>query len=607
MTMTFEIITTEGISLDLLPNQDVEITFEQPLLNSDKMPIAGSTSIEFPLTPTNKRVFGCYCIPFTGVEHREIAAGIFLSGIPIWSGKLTAPEVLEETISWTFIGASLDPILEKNICDLPDLLIESTTPLLLDARKNERNDVGFPIIIRQTYVADCEYQQGEGVFTPTEANPAISNADCSPTEKYVNWGFVSAEHAATPVVKVMWLIEKFLPNVVIDNRISWLLDKCAILAPHARTYQRVDESGMYDSIKYCINVADGLPDITIADFLSNILKMFCASLYYNGEDCRIVANINILGRQDFVNWDEKISLPSKVVHNGGQSYKLSYANEEEVTETQDEGSLDIITASSIPDMVDTLSGCMSITNIKYPDSSNLYAGRCFKINPNYSYTGKGKTVKFEWQASPNENLVVLDCARHNDIKSRTINIDYADEEYDSSVKFKCVKCVPVHLVKGRDITETEELGQGISAIAPIIEMPAVDAERTTDVYIGLLEHGQWVDKGCVYKGQEWAEYGGWENYEGECSGEFGDESVGDITLWGEDSLWEKYHQQFAEWISRPKLSFTSDIKLTLSDLLNLDLTKQVFAYNKYFLIQELRVRLNTSWGLVQSEVDLIES
>ena len=53
-----EILTKEGISLDLKSDLDIEFTIEQALLDSDNMPVGISTTIAFPLSTKNRIVFG---------------------------------------------------------------------------------------------------------------------------------------------------------------------------------------------------------------------------------------------------------------------------------------------------------------------------------------------------------------------------------------------------------------------------------------------------------------------------------------------------------------------------------------------------------------------
>ena len=331
--------------------------------------------------------------------------------------------------------------------------------------------------------------------------------------------------------------------------------------------------------------------------------MFCASIYYDGSRSRILANATILSGGDAVDWSDKITLPKKSVYNAGQSYKLEYANGETPSEDQDEEEMEVLSAPNIAEILYRLREYQELKNIKRSDSKNLYAGRCFRINPMYTTSFSGANLQQQWSEEPQLDLVVVDCVRYLDIKSKTIAAETSDDEYDASIAFKCVKCVPVRIFKSRSASEFEEIGDGISAIVPIIEMPAADAERTTDVYIGLLEHGQWVSDGAVYEEQSWLDHSAPQN---EKAGNFSGESIGNITFHGEDGIWEQFHKGFANWVASPKHSFTSEVNLSLSDLTSLDLSRKVFAYNKNFFIQELRVRLNTSYGLVKSEVDLIE-
>ena len=43
-----------GRTLDITPGQEITLTLENPLFADDRMPVAVSTGIEFPLSPTNR-------------------------------------------------------------------------------------------------------------------------------------------------------------------------------------------------------------------------------------------------------------------------------------------------------------------------------------------------------------------------------------------------------------------------------------------------------------------------------------------------------------------------------------------------------------------------
>ena len=49
---------SEGIILDVQPDQDVTFTLDNPIFEDDRVPVAVSTNVEFKLSPKNCKFFG---------------------------------------------------------------------------------------------------------------------------------------------------------------------------------------------------------------------------------------------------------------------------------------------------------------------------------------------------------------------------------------------------------------------------------------------------------------------------------------------------------------------------------------------------------------------
>ena len=48
---------SEGIILDVQPDQDVTFTLDNPIFEDDRVPVAVSTNVEFKLSPKNCKFF----------------------------------------------------------------------------------------------------------------------------------------------------------------------------------------------------------------------------------------------------------------------------------------------------------------------------------------------------------------------------------------------------------------------------------------------------------------------------------------------------------------------------------------------------------------------
>lgn len=79
---------SEGIILDVQPDQDVTFTLDNPIFEDDRVPVAVSTNVEFKLSPKNCKFFG-----FTpGIRRRPsrktAACEALFNGIVAFQGEL---------------------------------------------------------------------------------------------------------------------------------------------------------------------------------------------------------------------------------------------------------------------------------------------------------------------------------------------------------------------------------------------------------------------------------------------------------------------------------------------------------------------------------------
>ena len=65
-------ITTTGIKIDLLPNQEVALTIDNAFLSSDHIPVAWTTDIELPLSEKNCRIFEIQNAMLLSAQKKQI-------------------------------------------------------------------------------------------------------------------------------------------------------------------------------------------------------------------------------------------------------------------------------------------------------------------------------------------------------------------------------------------------------------------------------------------------------------------------------------------------------------------------------------------------------
>ena len=600
-----EILTKEGISLDLKSDLDIEFTIEQALLDSDNMPVGISTTIAFPLSTKNRIVFGYWNGAFIGAKNCSIPAQMLVNGVALLDGELTFICVTENEIEYSFRGAELPAFVEGQMHELPDLELMTSGWLLDESRRKGREDIAFPMMVRQTYVANCEQQIGTGTYWLNDTNSSISNRECFAFDKYVNHGLVFSQTGNIAVVKVLWLIKKIFPNISIDDDMMEILSKLVIIAPNDVTvYKQTDLcEGPYDEGgRNVLNLSKALPKISCVDFLSNILKMFAASIYATGQKFQIKTAKSILNSANYVDWSKKACELTSVSTREPQIYELSYANspdsskEEAKVSGNTEEEEEITSCATIEDMFAYFNSHSELVNAKVEGNPDLFAGKKMDVSLLYENVYSGVNIGWKWVA-PLVTQPILDNANQLGAKSITVDSSNTDT-FNYKIEFNCVRCIPSHVYLSSE--KSTGHGTGLKAICPVLEFPNIEGDRSTETYIGLLVNNQLIAYGNVYTGQSWGA--------GYAATSAGTETQNDlsIAILGDNGLYTKYHKQFADWITAKKHIFKMNVSLDISDIANLDLSRKVMIHNQPFLIKSITIKVNTSSGIGLSEVELIE-
>ena len=159
--------TPEGDCLDLKPGQDLAINIENPFFAEDHIPVAWSTEIELPITPTNCAVFGCPNAMLLPATKREINVFMQVNGIRIMEGKMKLSGQSPDVLKASFCGVSIEDSLTGNLQDLPlakwnfgKLEYSHETKLydeiMLGAAKGTREDFVTPLMMRKSEVSTTD-------------------------------------------------------------------------------------------------------------------------------------------------------------------------------------------------------------------------------------------------------------------------------------------------------------------------------------------------------------------------------------------------------------------------------------------------------------------
>lgn len=585
-----------GTVLEHSAGQEITFTLDNPMFEDDRLPVAVSTGIEFPPTPVNKMEFGFVEAMMLAPTVQKLPVAFIVAGIEIFTGELQFDEYSDSTLKYTFVGVGADKIRAGKIYEIPGNTYDGITlkDFVENARRNNYNDFKLPQIIRQPNSAKVEY------ITDSAA------ADCSIIDKYANHLYSSTPYII-PVVNVLWLLEKIIPGVYFPSRPDWILSFMGIIAPykpeawgHEYYGVPVKSGGRGASLKISdFKPVEGLPDMSNRDLLSNLLKMFCATLFINGDTYSIRGNSDILDSKTFADWTEKVAEIYSIVSGEESGYSLEYTNENSnytPSKIDDLGQAEIdpaiTTCDNYYEMIDKFSLAQNYINVQIASTRNIYSGKKINARLYYRFEGYRRGIVYENHTIP---VPTMDIVYQAGLEKKVLNRKSDDiQMYENNIGFNCAKCVPAAVATPIQ-TESTDSQVTLYNLSPIIEFPTVGAERPTTAYIGLVYGTNMLDQGNYFT-----------NAMPYISSGIEDTQQFSLAIGGEKGLYEQFHKRFAEWLIKKKETIKADVFLVPTDVANLRLWQKIMIYNRLYLIKTIEITVSDKTDIVFANAEFIE-
>ena len=383
----------------------------------------------------------------------------------------------------------------------------------------------------------------------------------------------------TPAVKVASILAEAFKNVSISDNISTLYEALAILGLH-RSKQLCALYGLQQTDNYnlLLDVADMLPDCTVLDLVTNIARLFCASIFRDGQSFVLKTNREVLADSTVTDWTDKVSDEYSLSREEEASYSFGFSNDDSentyTTESESSGT----TGGSIVDVGTMLDVIQTIKN-----SSDYVAVRNLATGDMYS----GKKMTVTTATNSQYTLPYMDMLLHK--LHKVSSDDDKENSFDNSVDFKCVRCIPV--------TSVHDLGPTITLhqMCPIIKFPAAEDERSSDVWIGALINNQLVNKGVYF-----------ERPTSTIHSNTGEWANSNLSL-DPAVLYRRYHRPFAEWLSENRRVITTDVFLSLQEIADLRLYRKIMLYGQVFFIKKITHTFIANIENITTRVELIEA
>lgn len=586
-----------GRTLDITPGQEITLTLENPLFADDRMPVAVSTGIEFPLSPTNKVEFRFVDVMMIPPAVQKIPATIIFEGFELFSGELQFDEFSDGTLKYTFVGADATEAFSGNIHEIAcrDYGGMAMSTFVQNARKGDYPDIGLPMIVRKANSAKIEY--------PT----AAGEAECSSIDKYANHLYTNTPYII-PAIKAAYLLEKIHPKLIFPSQIQDYLDRMAILGTYKPEAWQNDRYGIpYTTPSWNnpyigdgFNAAEALPEMTKAEFIANILKMFCATIFPEKGYYNVRTNSSILQDKTFIDWTQKVSDIYAIVAGEAGGYSLEYANGEQNYDPAKEEDFgeelaqSIYSASNYEELISKFRTSDNYVDVRVTFSGNVYSGKAVKA---YLYWSRSPGVMGKPIFNKTETSIpLIDIVFQANVNKIELSEGGGDgQNNENNIGFICTPCIPAN-VATFIYTGSTNAQVTLRAMAPVVDIPTVGGNRPSDVYIGLLIENNFFDQGNYFTRPEPYIDGGSEMANTRYS----------IAIGGTNGLYAKFHETFAQWQVKKKDSIKADVVLSPADIAQLKLWRKIMLYNRLFLIKTMEITLSDKATVAFANAEFVE-
>ena len=321
-----EFVSSGGVVVDLKPNQDLALTLENAFLSSDHIPVAWTTDAEASRSEKNCRLFGYPDAMLFPFQHKEINVEMRINSIPVMLGKLKLIGPTQNALKVSFSGVSIEDSLMGSLVDAPlnkwefgSLAGDRTlfNEVISGAQQNTREDFALPLMIRES-----EKDTADDYI----ANSLIGSIP------YESWAvkYLNSPKCCyvTPVVKLKYILQTVFADCMIDEAYSEYLNNLGIIAPYRRT-AGYSLDGTYNlpydkPLNFILDLADSMPDVTVVDFVKDLLSIFCATLYVTKYGKQMISNNAIIQNMDYDDWSGKVADDMEQEFEDGQSYEYGF-------------------------------------------------------------------------------------------------------------------------------------------------------------------------------------------------------------------------------------------------------------------------------------------
>lgn len=620
-------IFANNIELDIPVDVAISITVENPFMLEDRIPMPYSLSFQLPPTPRNLTAFDYPDRIGTYHQHsnmeRSVDSTIRFSSINIASGRLILSKY-DSGLHVNFSGIDFNDTMKKQMFtaeldrqDIPGTYTSVNFNQSGNYAYNYRqwakaavngSDPRFVIapIYRRNSVEPFQWARrsvrtGSDLGSLADIKRTIRNSfynAFNPVSQdfYFTGAGNRYQHAEIfPQFRVSYLLEKFIGDKLLTNPFrdsdlnnlvvpSFYFPTFLYVTGWAPMISNVKKIGvgLPDGAPY-INFNEFLPDVPASDFIKQILKLFCITLYATNGTYKLVPNTEILDRLPSLNWSDKLVGSLAPSYEAGKYYDYGYSQEQQA-----------YTADTTPIIVDSVN---DMINREAPlDESGEYQAN-FEIR---------ETGQFF------EKLAYKETYKIGNAMEEEIVYDYSFLGYAKPIN-------PI------DPTDQQKFNAKSDIVMPYLEpvvyFTSLDNNRGTKYFFTIPVHSG-ADTSFITRSNSFREretsfelmlFDGMKSVANAPSGSpkypylspQGNQALS-LHWEGENGLLKRFHGPFKSWLEKDKLTVQAQILLNAVDLHKLDITEKVHVNGRNFFIKKIQYTV-TRDVIAPALVDLVEA
>ena len=561
-----EIITSEGISLDLSPDYEFSMELESPIFSSDTIPAAFSTQIAFQPTEKNRDVFQYIEAMMLPPKVTQLDATMFFSGVPFMSGHLEYEGIEDGDLNYTFTGIPLSDRFDGKIWESPIVfggLTYLSRRAVMEAYIGGLFDSVYPVVMI------------DQAFTETQ-----DSAEDNP-RKYINYPCVATDRdiVEVPAINLIRVLTPIMTIISIDRDIRLDLNSFAIVGQYRRSAKK-EAFSQEDGAE--VDFATYLPDVSYLDLIKVICGLYCASIFQDGRQLRMIALDDVLDGDNIVDIDEKVADAFSSETESAQRYKIGYSGN--VSNTYNKENLEADIADG--DVVNYSGSLYEMMNY------NPYRERPFPADAKYhSIRNAGidhiYSEKIYTLSEIYTDFFLIDSIqhRHEDFESGT-----ADDVHEVRIGAAPVKCVPIKFTR-YDASGGYETPSTETVIGPVVTIPE-SADRGSDLLLGVYGQGQLCDVGTVIDSSD--------HSDAVVNGR-----SGQVLSLSPADLYNSHHRRFAEWLATDRQVVTVGLSLSVVDLSGWRLFNRFAFRGRLWLCKKLTVTFLSGSDRLEAEGEFI--